>query len=693
MTRSGGTKTKSKRSSSVSADRARRTMIRRLLQRLDACRAPASECTDRTDVLKNPGLEVAGATILLGAALAANAGLERAIRNSAPVVIVEVPNAHWVEPMAKALAAVFGPDIERPPAPTEPGRRRYRNVPVVITAGAKSRQYDPDHPARISRAIRDYRTLIGVTGPVCPPLPDELLRACDERLAIESFDPEAVELLLEYVVGTAPDRRLSEDEASEIEPLDLRVAVHPARGAEGSLDRLSAILRKRLHRSRSTDVPLLQDLAGYGAAHEWGLAAAADLSAYAKQTIPWSACEHAVLLAGPPGTGKTSFAAALARQAGVPCLSGSLAQWQAAGEAHLGTTLKAMRAFFEAAGKAAPCVALIDEVDSFGDRRNFAHYARDYWTQLVNGLLECLDGAGGRAGILLVGTTNHPERIDPAILRSGRFDRCITIQPPSISDLAVILRHHLGQDLPDADLTDAARRAVGGTGADCAAWVRRARGHARRADRALTLKDLMAEIGHADEAPSQADDRRAAVHESGHAVVAHALGFELHAVTLHSGPGLGGETRLKARDLYPTGRDLRDQLAVYLAGRAAEILVLGAPSVGSAADLVAATELCGQMHCRWGLEGRITVRPLDPMPNGLDVAIERDLQRAFGVAMSILSQRRAGLDRLTELLIAQRSLESIEIERALEAVTSGVTPSITTSKNQLSSSSGCGTKS
>jgi len=122
MTRSGDAKTKSKRSSSVSVDRARRTMIRRLLRRLDACRAPASGCTDRTDVLKNPGLEVVGATILLGAALAAKAGLERAIRNAAPVVIVEVPNGHWVEPMAEALAALFESDIERLPDPTEPRR-------------------------------------------------------------------------------------------------------------------------------------------------------------------------------------------------------------------------------------------------------------------------------------------------------------------------------------------------------------------------------------------------------------------------------------------------------------------------------------------------------------------------------------------------------------------------------------------
>ncbi|PNB45930.1 AAA family ATPase, partial [Pseudomonas sp. FW305-130] len=91
--------------------------------------------------------------------------------------------------------------------------------------------------------------------------------------------------------------------------------------------------------------------------------------------------------------------------------------------AHLGTTLKAMIGFFREARKMAPCVALVDELDSFGDRRKLADYNRSYGVQVINGFLECLDGDGGRAGVLMIGATNDATQIDPAILRAGRFDR------------------------------------------------------------------------------------------------------------------------------------------------------------------------------------------------------------------------------------------------------------------------------
>jgi DNA polymerase III delta prime subunit len=621
----------------------------------------------RIDVTERFCPEVIGATILLGTALAQRDGLERRIRSSALVVIVEVQHADWVEPTATSLQAVFGGKHGRR-GPEEHGAAGSALGAIVVAPGSRSRHPASDNAFRATRAIRDCRTLIGVTANMLPALPDDLLRACEERLVVGRFDSDAVELILEHIVGTAPNGRLAEDAAAQIEPADLRIAINPARGADGALERLSTLLTKRPRGSRSTDGPLLEDLAGYGAAREWGLAAAADLSAYAKRTIPWSACEPAVLLAGPPGTGKTSFAGALARQAGVPCIAGSLAQWQASGEAHLGTTLKAMRAFFEAAGKAAPCVVLIDELDSFGDRRRFTGYSRDYWGQLVNGLLECLDGAGGRAGILLVGTTNHQDRIDPAILRSGRFDRCITIHPPSLSELAVVLRHHLGPDLADADLTDPARRAVGGTGADCAAWVRRARGRARRADRAISLADLLIEIDATDAPPSREDDLRAAVHESGHAVVAHVLGFGLRSVTLHQTAERRAATGIHIRNMYPSRAELRDLLAVYLAGRAAEMLSLSGPTAASASDLVKATELCSNMHCRWGLEDQIAVRPVESMPDSVVAAVERDLRQASEIATAILDVHKSGFDRLVGALILRRALEGAEIAAAIGPV-------------------------
>ncbi|WCS24867.1 AAA family ATPase [Methylobacterium sp. NMS14P] len=328
--------------------------------------------------------------------------------------------------------------------------------------------------------------------------------------------------------------------------------------------------------------------------------------------------------------------------------------------------MKAMREFFDAARKAAPCVALIDEVDSFGDRRRFIEHDRHYWTMVVNGFLESLDAAG-RAGILLIGTTNDPDRIDPAILRSGRFERCFRIAPPSVSDLAAILRHHLGRDLAAADLNAAARRAVGGTGADCAAWVRRARSRARRANRELLTSDLIAEIDVLQALPSRADDHRAAVHEGGHAVVAHALGFELGTIAIHGAFGTGGMTDVRRRDMYPTDEELHELLVVHLAGRAAEILVLGRPSTGSEKDLAEATEISLRMHCRWGLKGSLAVRP-KPMSSDDMSSVELDLRQASATATSILTERRTELDRLVELLTRRRALDDADLTSLLGSV-------------------------
>lgn len=578
--------------------------------------------------------------------------------------------------MAKAILACFGTASppnrsrckDRTVAQTGPGA-------IVVTAGVGGIFPDAKGATRTAQAFRELRPLIGVATATRATLPSDLLRACEDRLVVGGFDPESVRLLVEHVVGGRASRSIAADAASAIEPGDLRVAIHAARGADGSIDRLAAVLEARLRCRKTANSPRLQDMAGYGQAAEWGLAAAEDLSAYARKTIPWSACEPAALLAGLPGTGKTSFARALACQAGVPLLAGSLAQWQSAADAHLGTTLKAMRDFFDAARKASPCVVLIDELDSFGDRRNFSGHNREYSVQVVNAFLECLDGERGRAGVLLVGTTNHRDRIDPAILRSGRFDRCFTIPLPSVSDLAAILRHHLGQDLPDADLMDAARRAVGGTGADCAAWVRRARGRARHAGRAIAIGDLLQEIGSANAGPC-GDDLRAAVHEGGHAVVAHALGFELQAIALYRAFESGGMTGFRLREKYATREGLHDLLAVHLAGREAEILVFGAPSTGAASDLADATAICSHMHCSWGLGRRIAVTPSTSMPRNVSAAVERDLRRASVAAASILADRRACLDSLAQALTEQRSLEGVEITECLRTASAVSAPAL-----------------
>lgn len=615
--------------------------------------------------------DVVGATVLLGFELGARTELLERIETEAPVIVVTVPGADWIDPMAKAATGCFGARASRTRArPREHGAGHDPDSgpagAVVVAARGGLGPHSGGGCSKTASAFWHHQALIGIATPSGTGLPPDLLRACEERVAVGNFEPEAIALVVEHVTGSRPDRQMPGDIAAAVEPTDLRVGIHRARGADGSIDRLAAVVRTKLGVRVRQAGPRLRDLAGYGEAGEWGMAAAADLAAYGRGELLWSCCEPGVLLFGPPGTGKTLFASALANEAGVPLLTGSLAQWQAAGEAHLGTTLKAMRQFFETAMCTAPCIALLDELDSFGNRQRFPDHNRNYSTQVVNGLLECLDGEGRRPGVVLVGTTNNADSIDPAILRSGRFDRSIAVPLPSTSDLEAILRHYLGDSIANKHLSEAARRASGGTGADCAAWARRARGRARHAGRALEPADLLREIDGSFSSAETEQDWRIAIHESGHAVVAHALGMKTEQIVLRSpGHRNAGFTLLRMSSEF-TRSVVHDILAVHLAGREAEILVLGEPSVGAGTDLAYATDICTDMHCRWGLGERIAACDPTMHVRKVRTSVERDLRRASQRALEILSQHRTSLDRLARALMEQRSLDGDVVAAMIE---------------------------
>jgi cell division protease FtsH len=167
-----------------------------------------------------------------------------------------------------------------------------------------------------------------------------------------------------------------------------------------------------------------------------------------------------------------TFAQALARSCGVPLIVGSYAQWQTSGGGHLGDLLRAMAASFDAARKAAPSILFIDEIDSFYARQHGDTRNRDWWANVVGGLLQLLDGVEKRDGVVVVGATNHPELVDPAIIRGGRLDRTLEIGLPDQAALAGILRVHLRDDLAHTDLMLVAMQATGATGADAERWVR-----------------------------------------------------------------------------------------------------------------------------------------------------------------------------------------------------------------------------
>ncbi|MGW9232700.1 AAA family ATPase [Pseudorhizobium sp. NPDC055634] len=190
----------------------------------------------------------------------------------------------------------------------------------------------------------------------------------------------------------------------------------------------------------------VEKLTGYGEARQWALDLKEDLNLWREGQLDWSEMSTRLLLSGPPGTGKTTFARALCNTLQVPLVATSVATWLEPG--YLGDVLKCITATFAAATRKAPCILFIDELDNIGSRgRNTGKNYDDYWTSLINRLLELLDGAAKTEGVIVVGATNLPDNIDPALLRSGRLEKHVVIPPPDTDAMVGILVHHLGDDL------------------------------------------------------------------------------------------------------------------------------------------------------------------------------------------------------------------------------------------------------
>lgn len=402
----------------------------------------------------------------------------------------------------------------------------------------------------------------------------------------------------------------------------------------------------------------------------------ADLRDWRTGTLPWSAVSRGLLLIGPPGCGKTEIPRLIAQDAGIEVHATSLARLQASG-ARSSDTVREMRNLFGKAAAGAPAIVFIDELDAFGDRAR-PHDHNSSWTDaIVAGLLECLDGFESLEGIVTIAATNYIDKIDAALRRPGRFDRLLCVTAPAPDQLGKAFRWHLEADLAGADITPIVAAAVGMSGAGIAWAVRTARATARAAGRAVSLADLASAIA-VSHPPLPAQLRhRIAIHESGHAIVARATGRgRPRMLGIHAAGGwadTGAETALTDR------ADIAAAIAVLLAGRAAETLVLGAPGSGgggsSQSDLARATAMATALEVSWGLgdsavwraepEAAIAQLENDPV---LRRRVQIHLERAEAAALGILRANQRQLTLLADALASRAILTGADLNDLLDTV-------------------------
>ena len=402
-----------------------------------------------------------------------------------------------------------------------------------------------------------------------------------------------------------------------------------------------------------------------------------------------------VLLVGPPGTGKTMLAKAVAGEANVPFFSMSGSEFV---EMFVGMGASKVRDLFRQAKEKAPCIVFIDEIDAIGQKRSGGQYGgNDEREQTLNQLLTEMDGFDGSNGVIILAATNRPESLDPALTRPGRFDRRVPVDLPDLKGREAILKVHAKKIkvADDVDFLQVARMASGASGAELANIVNEAalravrdgRGFATQADLEESIEVVIAGYQKKNAILTDQEKKIVAYHEIGHALVAakqtNSAPVQKITIIPRTSGALGYTLQVENNDHYLMNKqELENKIATYTGGRAAEELVFGSITTGAANDIEQATKLARAMITRYGMSEDFDMVAMETVTNQylggdtslacsaetqskIDAQVVELVRKQHEKALTILKDNRGKLDELASYLYEHETITGEEFMRIL----------------------------
>ena len=414
-----------------------------------------------------------------------------------------------------------------------------------------------------------------------------------------------------------------------------------------------------------------------------------------KYTDVGASMPKGVLLVGPPGTGKTMLAKAVAGEANVPFFSMSGSEFV---EMFVGMGASKVRDLFKQAKEKAPCIVFIDEIDAIGKKRDNQLSSNDEREQTLNQLLTEMDGFQENIGVIILAATNRPETLDPALTRPGRFDRRVPVELPDLAGREAILKVHAKKikTADDVNFHTIARMASGASGAELANIINEAALRAVRNNRTVvnesdleeSIETVIAGYQKKNAVLSDSEKKVVAYHEIGHALVAamqsHSAPVQKITIIPRTSGALGYTMQVDQGDKYLlTKQELENKIATFTGGRAAEELVFGEITTGASNDIEQATKLARAMITRYGMSEDFDMVALETVSNQylggdaslacsadtqneIDRKVVELVKRQHEKASKILADNRGKLDELAKYLYEKETITGEEFMSILD---------------------------